>query len=413
MKKDTQIKPSISEWQEPAGIWNIVFLAIFFANVVSGLGMTMSNSMLSLYADSLGAPASQIGTLMGMFAITALIFRFVAGPAIDSFTRKYLLMGSMTISAMAFIGYSISKDISSLMIFRMLQGVGTAFGNACNLAMVADALPRSKFNTGMGYYSLAQVFSRAIGPTVGLWLASVCGYSKAYLLCAAVMLLAAAVAFRIQLPVRPRKPFKLKLHSIIAKEALVPTAITFCVAIGFTTLNAFLIVFAKNRGVVNGIGLFFTINALSMLVTRPAIGKLTDRLGFAKVGIPALMMTALSFLIISGATSLWVFLVAAFVNSFGYGAVQPAMNSLVMKSVPPERRGSASSTNLIGMDSATIIGPVIAGNVAQAFGYSSMWIIMTIPILAGVLVVILFKYKISEIEKRFAAKTEEAAEGSL
>lgn len=406
MTEKAKINHDLKEWREPITIWNIVFMSIFFANVVSGLGMTMSNAMLSVYADSLGAPASQIGTLMGMFAVTALVFRFVAGPAIDSVNRKYLLMGSMSISAIAFIGYGLSKGVSSLMVFRLLQGVGTSFGNACTLAMVADALPRDKFSTGMGYYSVAQVVSMAIGPTIGLWLASMFGYSNTYIISASVMLLAVVTASRIKIPPRPHKKFQLRLHNIIAKEALAPTAVTFCVAIGFTTINALLIVSAKKQGVTEGIGLFFTINALSMLITRPAIGKLTDKFGFIKVGIPAILMTSFSFVIISQANTLWMFLVASFVNSFGYGAVQPAMNSLVMKSVPPERRGSASSTNLIGMDSATIIGPSIAGIVAQAFGYSLMWLMMIIPLVMGVLVVILFRKNITGIEEKFISKTE-------
>lgn len=388
-----------------------MFLSIFFANIVSSLGMTMSNSMLSVYADSLGTPASQIGPLMGMFAITALVFRFVAGPAIDSFSRKYLLMGSMVITAAAFLGYSLSKSISSLMMFRLLQGVGTSFGNACTLAMVADTLPRGKFSTGMGYYSLAHVVSMSIGPTFGLMMSSNFGYSTAYIINACVMLIAVASASRIKTPPRPPKKFRMIPRNIIAVEALAPTAITFCVAIGFTTINALLIVSAKKQGVTDGIGLFFTINALSMLITRPAIGKLTDRYGFIRVGIPSILMTAVSFIIISQANVLWMFLVAAFVNSFGYGAIQPAMNSLVMKSVPPERRGSASSTNLIGMDSATIIGPSIAGFIAQAFGYSTMWIIMAVPLLAGILIMLRFRKRIVEIENNFTLASVDSGTG--
>ncbi len=403
MKKPAAGNQNIN-WQEPTKIWNAMFINVFFANMAFGMGQMMSNSLLSVYADHLGAPASQIGMLMGMFALTALIFRFVAGPAMDSYNRKYLLMGSTIIMSVAYIGFSISTSIPMLMVFRLLQGIGNAFGNVCCFAIVADALPRNKFNTGIGYYSIAQVVSQAIGPTVGLQLVSWFGYHTTYLITAGVMMIALITASMLHIPARPHKPFSMKLHNIIAKEALAPTAVTFFVAMGFTTINALLLVSAKKQGVTEGIGLFFTVYALTMLITRPLVGKLTDKYGFVKVGIPAIMMTGLSFLIISQANTLWMFLAAAAVNSFGYGAVQPALQSLVMKSVPADRRGSASSTNYIGMDSATLIGPTVAGIVAQVFGYSTMWIVMITPLLIGVLIVLLTRKNITRIENEFTAK---------
>lgn len=390
-----------SKWKEPTGIWNRMFITIFFANLAFSLGQMMSNSMLSVYADSLGTPASQIGILMGMFALTALIFRFVAGPAMDAYNRKYLLMGSTLIMAIAYIGFSLSTNIASLMAFRLLQGIGNAFGNVCCFAIVADALPKSKFSSGIGYYSLAQVIAQAIGPTVGLSMVGLFGYNNTYYISAGVMIFALLTTATLIMPPRMPKKMMLKLHNIIAKEALVPTSVTFFIAMGFTTINALLIVSAKKQGVVEGIGLFFTVYAITMLVTRPFIGKMTDKFGFVKTSIPAILMTAFSFAIISQSHSLWMFLFAAFINAFGYGAIQPALQSLVMKSVPADRRGSASSTNYIGMDSATLIGPTVAGIVAQIFGYSLMWLVMILPLLMGIVIIAKYHSEISGIEDRF------------
>jgi MFS family permease len=398
----TEIKQNLDiKWIEPKTIWNKLFLSVFFANMIFGLGQMMSNSMLSVYADSLGTPDSQIGMLMGMFALTALIFRFVAGPALDSFNRKYLLLFSTIIMSISYIGFSFSKTIGFLMLFRLLQGVGNAFGNVCCFAIVADALPRKHFSKGIGYYSIAQVVSQAIGPAIGLFLVSKFGYSNTYILNACVMFLATLTTALMHLPQRMYKKFSMKYENIIAKEALVPTAITFFVAMGFTTINALLIVAASKEGVVEGIGLFFTVYALTMLITRPVIGQLTDKFGFVKVSIPSILMTALSFVVISQAHTLNMFLFAAFINAFGYGAVQPALQSLVMKSVTADRRGSATSTNYIGMDLATLIGPTFAGIVAEIFGYSMMWVVMIIPLLIGVTVALLFRKKINHIEELF------------
>ena len=404
-----------TSWQLPTTIWNPMFFSIFFANMVMNLSQQMSNSQLSLYAKSLGAPADQIGSLMSMFAITALIFRFISGPSMNSFNRKKLLAMAMGLMTTAYLGFSFSPKIAAIIgcetilvlkIFRLIQGVGNAFGNACCLTIVSDVLPKDKFTTGMGYYACAQVVSQAIGPTIGVFLSDTFGYEMTYIIVGCCMIIAILLTTTVvRLAPREPLPFNLNIGNMIAKEALVPAGITFFVAMGFTTINSFMLVYASERGITGG-SLFFTVYALSMLVTRPMVGKLTDKYGFVRVGIPAVLMTALSLILIGQSTNLAMLLFAAFINSCGYGAVQPALQSLCMKSVPASRRGSASSTNFIGMDSATIIGPNISGAIAAKLGYvPMMWVAMAVPCVIGATFIFLMRKVIYKIEDDFQART--------
>lgn len=407
--------PNQTEWQAPTKIFNGMFLSIFFASIALNLGQQMSNSMLSLYADSMGAPAGQIGTLMSMFAITALIFRFVSGPAQNAFDRKLVSGFGMCCMLTAYLGFSFASQIGTLInvpviyvlkAFRLIQGIGNAFGNACLLTMASDVIPRDKFSTGMGYFMCAQVVSQAIGPTVGVALRNALGYEKSYLVVACVMLCAILLCSKVKLAPRKTIPFNLKLNNMIAKEALIPAAVTFFVAMGFTSINSFMLVYAEERGIPSTqASFFFTVYAITMLVTRPAVGKLTDKYGFSKVGIPCVLATAVSLILIGIAPNIWVLLFAAFVNAFGYGAVQPALSSLCMKSVPQERKGSASATNYIGTDSATIIGPSICGWIADAAGYVPlMWVGMAVPVVIGAVFAICTHKRIDEIEANYAAR---------
>lgn len=407
--------PNQTEWQAPTKIFNGMFLSIFFASIALNLGQQMSNSMLSLYADSMGAPAGQIGTLMSMFAITALIFRFVSGPAQNAFDRKLVSGFGMCCMLTAYLGFSFASQIGTLInvpviyvlkAFRLIQGIGNAFGNACLLTMASDVIPRDKFSTGMGYFMCAQVVSQAIGPTVGVALRNALGYEKSYLVVACVMLCAILLCTRVKLAPRKTIPFNLKLNNMVAKEALIPATITFFVAMGFTSINSFMLVYTAKRGIPNEQATFFSmVYAVTMLVTRPAVGKLTDKYGFSKVGIPCTLATAVSLILIGIAPNIWVLLFAAFVNAFGYGAVQPALSSLCMKSVPQERKGSASATNYIGTDSATIIGPSICGWIADAAGYVPlMWVGMAVPVVIGAVFAICTHKRIDEIEANYAAR---------
>ena len=406
-------KQETAVWSPPDKIWNWMFFSIFFANMAMNLGQQMSNSLLSLYAKSMGSLADQIGQLMSMFAVTALIFRFIAGPAMNAYNRKALLALGMGAMGIAYLGFGLAPSIAGMLglntitvlkFFRLVQGVGNAFGNACCLTIVADVLPKDRFTTGMGYYATAQIVSQAIGPTVGIFLRDIFGYQKVYMLFSVVTVIGIILASLVRTAPVKRTPFNLKLKNMVAFEALIPALITLLVAAGFTSINAFLLVYAEERGIRGG-SIFFTVYALAMLVTRPLVGKMTDKLGFVKVAVPAIFMTAASLALIGFSVNLPMILLAAFINAFGFGAIQPMLQSLCMKSVSTERRGSAAGTFFIGMDTATIIGPTLCGMVAAAMGYTEkMWLAMTVPVLAGIVCVLIFRKQITKIEQDFAAR---------
>jgi len=388
---------------QPATIWNKSFIILFFANMSFNMGMNMSNSLLAIYSDSLGASAAVIGLVASSFGISAILFRLISAPIMDTYNRKYLVIYAALLLAVAFWGYSISTGIPMLIGFRLLQGCGMAFGNACCLAMVADMLPRDKYSSGLGYYSLAAVACSAVGPSVGLELVGLVGFRMTYTLTACFMLFSAFLIFMIKTNFKRTKKLKLTFQNIIAKEALLPVGIQLIIGLGHGGMHSFLFLFARYQGVSGNIGLYFTVSAIVMLVTRPVFGRLTDRYGLIKIAIPAMACTIASVIIISYSTTLSGFLCAAVVAAFGQGAFSPAMQALIMKSVPSERRGSASSTNYIGIDLSSMIGPALAGQIVQTFGYITMWRVMVIPMVVGTLVLHLCRKSINRIEEEFAA----------
>ncbi len=405
--------PKVKNWKEPDKLWNAMFISVFISSALFNLSGQMSNSLLSLYAKSTGAPADQIGSLMSMFALTALIFRFIAGPAMNAYNRKRLLQMAMCLFGFAYFGFSFSPKIAEvtginvitvMKFFRLTQGIGNAFGNACMLTIVSDCIPKSQFSSGMGIFALAQAIGQAIGPTFGVKVRDLVGYNTTYIITGCMMVCACImVGLIVKVPNRGTGIFKLNLDNMIAKEALVPAGINFLVNIGVTSINSFFLVYAEERGIANA-SLYFTVNAFALMATRPLIGKLNDKKGFLFIAIPGLCLTGLSLIGIGFSTSLWHLLLIGVINSLGYGAVQPSLQALTMKCVPPERRGSASSTNFIALDSATLVGPAIAGYVAKAMGYiPAMWIVVSLPVFSAVLFTLVFRKRLKEIENNFAA----------
>lgn len=382
---------------EPTRIFNKTFISLLFVNMMMNMGQNMSNTLISKYAKVLGGTPEVIGMVSSLFAVTALLFKLFSAPAIDTFNRKYILIGSMGVLGVAFTSFALSYSIPALIISRLIQGTAMAFTTTCCLALASDALPQDKLGSGLGIFSLAQAGCQAIGPTIGLSLVDAVGYNTAFAASAVMMFVAAGVTFFVKTEHTPGRRFKITLASIVAKEAIVPATLMFFLAMTFSTIGSFLVVYAEEYDVKN-IGYYFTVYALTLLVTRPIVGRLSDKFGTVRVIIPAMFFFALSFVIISFSRTFPMFLVAAFVSAFGYGACQPAVQALCMRCVPRERRGAGSCTNYIGTDCGMLAGPIIGGAIATSAGYPTMWRFMLIPIFIAALFAILTRRTMDRVD---------------
>ena len=408
--KGTQKKGSPAEVRKgtQTKIWNSVFISIFLANMFLNLSKQMVNTLIAKYADVLGASSVMVGLVASGFAITALLFKLISGPVNDSMNRKYVLMFAALVMAFSYVGYGLSTSVQGLFAFRLVQGAGQAFTATVCLALASDALPAEQFTAGIGYFSLGQVISQTIGPTVGLALVGAFGYRATFFIAAAVMAGSALMATMVKTrDDTVRKKFHFSFRNIFAPEALLPAVMMALLSMAYACVSSFLVIYATDKGInQTSVGLYFTVYAVVMLFSRPFVGKLTDRYGLVRTFIPALGCYALAFILISVSSSLPLLLTAAAISAFGYGTCQPAVQTLCMKCVPKERRGAASSTNYVGDDIGNITGPLISGALVTAFGYTAMWRLMIIPVALVAALTLIFSGKIGRIEKQFIERNK-------
>ena len=398
--------------QENSGkIWNPIFIKMFIINILINFSICMVNPLSATYADFLGATATIVGLVSSLFAMTALIFKLVSAPAADAFNKKNILIGSIFILFVSFLGYSISKTISMLIISRLLTGVGLAFVPICSIPIVSASLPAHKMATGIGYFALGPAISQAIAPAIGLKLVDRIGYNYTFSILAVLLIFTIAFTATLDISFKKANKFRITINSIIAKEVLIPAVILFLLNMTFGNVNAFLILFGEKRGVNSNIGYFFTVLASTMIFTRPLIGKLADKYGTVKVIIPSMLCFAVSFLLISYSKTLPMFLFAGFISAFGYVGCWPALMAVCMRLVPDDRRGAASSTSYIALDLSNLIGPVLAGVIIEVLGYAYMWQFMIFPILIAIIITIQFRDRISQVSEDCAPERYVAQEG--
>ena len=383
----------------PARMWNRAFLALIVVNFFRAMAQFMTNVTIPLYADSMGATASVVGMVVGTFAFTALGIRPFAGPAFDSFSKKKMLMVAIGFNLAALVLYGFASSIPALVVVRLIHGVGIGMGGPVSMSLVAEHVPAGRLASGLSIFSLSQAIAQVIAPACGLWLIEAVGYSGAYWIGAAAVACSFLSIFVIpeQCGVE-REPYKLRLGRMFSREAVPATVVLLLVSAAQMSVGTYVVLFGNMVG-LHEMGIYFTIYAIAMIATRPLFGRMADRIGAERMLLPTLVIFAVSFVMIAHMTSMPMLVATAIVAGVGFGSCFPLLQTIAIQKAPENRRGAASNTSFIGLDTGALIGPVVAGNIIDALqpvtgsevgAYTGMWYVMVIPIAAALAMVVVW-----------------------
>jgi MFS family permease len=355
------------------------------------------NTLASTYAAFLGAGALLIGALTGMFYAVAFAMRPISGPATTKLDQKKLVIFANILGVIVNAGYAFSGSITMFVAFRVLNGVQFSIIGALAMTVASNSLPPDKMGSGLGIYGVGGAMAMAIGPSIGIALRELgirlvgeqFGFMLVYLFATACMLLSLIPSMMLKLPQRSKKEIAMTgawYKNIIAANAVPPTIILMLVTIGYALYNTYLFPFAEDSGIA-GIGAFYTVYAIALVLVRPISGKMVDRYGSFKPILFGAFLFAGSFVIVGFSSTLFPLLIAAAIGAVGYSSAMPAIQAMCMQSVPPVKRSVASNTSFFGMDMGFFLGPVLGGFVySMTDNYSVMFLSMVVPIVLSMIV---------------------------
>jgi EmrB/QacA subfamily drug resistance transporter len=101
------------------------------------------------------------------YLIAATVLVLTAGRLSDLFGRKRAYVGGFLLFALASLGAGFSTDATVLILWRVLQGIGSAFLFANAAALVTDAFPHDELGLAMGTNTMVAAIGLAIGPVLG------------------------------------------------------------------------------------------------------------------------------------------------------------------------------------------------------------------------------------------------------
>lgn len=361
------------------------FLMITIVNLFIFFSFQMILPTLPLYIHQLGGNDSVVGLVIGVFTITSLLTRPFAGLALDEIGRKPIIIAGLIILTICAFAYSLATSIGIIILIRLIHGMGWGFSSTAVSTFAAEIIPHQRFGEGMGYFSLANSISMAIAPASGIYIARRYGFSEVFATAGTLALCALVLSSFLQY--RKLEPLKVAVKEVkfYEKSAYLPTLMMFFISLTWGGVISFLPLYAFSRG-ISHIGIFFTVYAMSIFISRPLAGKLVDKYGFNVTIIPGLSLVILAMLLIYSSVTKEMFLLSAFIYGLGFGATQMSLQTMVVKDVVPNHLGAANATFFSGLDAGMGLGAVLFGLVANYAGYPQMFTVAAALVFCALLI---------------------------
>ncbi len=134
------------------------------------LAATNSGTLIIALPDlerSLHASLLALVWVILAYLIAATVLVLMAGRLSDLFGRKRAYVGGFVLFALASLGAGFSSGATELIVWRVLQGVGSAFLFANAAALVTDAFPRRELGLAMGANTMVAAIGLVLGPVLG------------------------------------------------------------------------------------------------------------------------------------------------------------------------------------------------------------------------------------------------------
>ena len=360
------------------------FILICITNFLIFLYPYLLITTFPFYIKSLGGTELTVGLLASLFSGACMIARPAAGYVSDHYSRRLLLLSGLALLIGVTLGYALWPWLTVIVVLRLLHGLINGAVSTSMNTVACDSIPASRFAEGMGFFGMMTALPIAAAPAVGYWLMNTYGFRPMFLVCAVLMGL--ALLFTSRLSYRPLPPTgrqRLRVSDLFEKNALPAALIIFLAFMPHAAVSSFVALYAEARGLGSS-GLFFTLWACASVGVRFIFGKYSDRHGENLAVILGNCCFAAGVLLTVAARGPLLFALGGLIFGAGFGVIGPAAQTMSMRAVPPERRGAASCTYLIMIDLSGVIGSTLAGALVTAWGYRTMFLLMSLFTVASV-----------------------------
>ena len=339
---------------------------------------------------ALGADKVVMQQTISVYLAAYAVMSVVHGPLSDAIGRKRVILGGLAVFTLASVGCALSRDMTTLLAFRALQGLSAGVGLIVGRAVIRDVLHGHDAQRLMSQVSMIFSVAPAIAPVIGGW---ILGWSRwpaifwFLVLFSAVLWLATWRLLPETHPAEARLP-------LVPRQLLVdyvgiflnPRFQRLAAASAFNFGALFLYIASAPAFVLDLLKLneqqfawFFVPTIGGMAVGAWVSGRSAGRIGGARLIAMGFAASALAMaynlgynLLVDAPRVPWAVLPMS-LNAFGIALVFPVI-TLAILDMFPRQRGSASSLQAF---TSLVLNALIAGVLSPMISGSGMSLVLT------------------------------------
>ena len=350
----------------------------------------MSKSpILPLFAESLMTTETEmqfIGYVIAASTIPGILISVIAGRLSDVYGRNKIILISMIIFVSAPFFYFFAINIWILMIIRFYHGFSTAIFVPVVTAAIAELYPENKGKYISSFSSITFV-GRFLAPLAGGTILFITNYYYygVYLGCACSAAIALILAFflfrtRHQYPEKLQrsdtssitiKEFGKGIREVLSHKGILTTSIVQASQyFAYGIIEAYVILYANSlhfNPVI--IGLIPAILTLILVVFKPLMGTISDKVGRRFIINTGLLIGGIASLLISFTTHyIWLVLILC---AFGVGMAMVISSTAAHVSDLSKAGNYGTSIGFLStiMDIGQTLGPIISGYILVALSF--------------------------------------------
>lgn len=384
------------------------FTALCTVGFFARLSYALARSpVLPLFAMYLGAGPEAIGFAVGISTITGIFFKLPSGALSDVIGRKRtMLMGLVVFAVMPFT-YLLIHDYHLLVVIRFIHGLATAIYGPVSMAVVADVAGVKKGEM-LSWFSSITIIGNLLGaPLGGFILHSTAGagepslreFQYAYLLSGVAGMLSLLLVLNIlrgdgrhgegKGMKEAYQRFISGIKEVISdKRVVITSGMEGLQNLTVGALEAFLPIYAVTRAGLNEFqaGLLWGIQVVVTILSKPIMGRTSDRFGRKPLIVAGMLLCAGSFAAIPLLKDFSSLMISAIFFGFGEAFVTSSSAALVADICKEKHFGTAMGTFGTIFDIGHAAGPILAGFLIASYDYlyafcaMSALLILAVPV---------------------------------
>lgn len=356
-------------------LWTRNYIFIGIAAFMMAFSFFILVPTLPFYLrETFGIGHTMVGFVLSCYVVAVLSIRPFAGFLADSYPRKKVYIAAYTLFALSFTGYlGITNILWMFIALRIFHGFAFGTLSTTGNTLVIDIMPSSRRGEGLGYYGVTGNLAMAFGPMTGLFIIASGNFTLLFVTSLVTASVGLLFAWMVRPSYRPTIPDTRPVPSVdrfFMKEGLPACTSLFLLSIPYGMTTSYMALYAAESGIVTSSGLFFTVMAGGLIISRLSSGKRVDRglvtetirtgIIIALFGVlcEALLSTVAALNLTAGYA---VYFAAAFLIGYGFGTMFPAFNTLFINLAPNSRRATANATYLTGWDVGIGCGMLLGG----------------------------------------------------